>query len=77
MRPPTMTEEDEAREKHCQSWLGLSVPVPGPAKAATSCSKDGELHSGWTTVVLFLAGEQMLSPHYHTKENSVAQGSVQ
>jgi hypothetical protein len=55
----------------------LSVPVSGAVKTVTSYSKDRELHNGWRTTVRFLAGEQILSSHYHVVENSGAQDSVQ
>jgi hypothetical protein len=73
MRPPSLTEQDETREKHDQPWLVLS----GPVRTVSSCSKDGELHTGWTTTVRCLAEGQILSSHRHLVGNSGAQNSVQ
>lgn len=54
-------------------WLSLSSPF----KTVTSYSNDGVLHNGWTTMVRFLTGEQILSSDYHVMENSRAQDSFQ
>jgi hypothetical protein len=52
MKLPTVTEQDEMHEKHEQPCLVQSK--------LTLCSKDGELHNVWTTMVIFLAEEQVL-----------------
>jgi hypothetical protein len=44
--------------------------MSGPDKTVNSYSKYGELHNGWTTMVRFLAGEEILSSDYHATENS-------
>jgi hypothetical protein len=64
------TDRTASHDSH--DWC-LTVPASGPVKTATSYGKDRGLHSGWTGVVMFLVGAQILPSHHHVMQNSWVQ----